>query len=365
VSKVIFTADIHFGVPGRLRDILYACRCMRQYAKVNDIDTVVILGDLFHERKAIEIDVLNVVFNFFSETKEEYGQNWITFPGNHDMYLRHSWEINSLKPLSNVLTIIEDVKILMLDDQRFWVVPFIQYEKAYMRVVGMIKLRVQPGDKLLTHIGVRGATLNTCFMLKDWSYVCFDKMGFEKIYTGHFHSYQQVGENVFYPGSPIPFKFDEGNIPHGFLVYDTILNEHEFIDLWDIAESMLIGETPPPQYHTILDEQLDDLEVEDVQNNMLRISLAKEYTAAEKTEIKDRLLNMGARAVRWLDTTIKSKLQVKPIMAHAENTNLFQNWLEIDKDNLKGLDKSILFAAHNEVVQMGDEKYLMENPDME
>jgi DNA repair exonuclease SbcCD nuclease subunit len=189
-------------------------------------------------------------------------------------------------------------------------------------------------------------------------------MRFDKVYTGHFHSQQQVGENVFYPGSPIPFKFDEGNTPHGFLVYDTVADDHTFVDLWEIAQDTLPGEVPPPQYHTILDEQIDELVHDDVANNMIRISLSREYTPNEKAEIKSRLIEMGARTVRWMDITNKSKLAVKPVVAHAENTNLFQNWLEVDTKNIKNLDKNMLLSTHGEVILAGDEMYLAENPNM-
>ena len=144
MSKVAITADIHFGVPDRLMDILWSCRVMREYCQAAEIDTVLILGDLFHDRTAIGIEVLAHVSKFFEETKEKYGQEWIVFPGNHDMFLRHSWEINSLTAMRRNLTVIEEVKLLELDDRRFWVLPFITYEKSFMQVLREIVLRYPP-----------------------------------------------------------------------------------------------------------------------------------------------------------------------------------------------------------------------------
>jgi DNA repair exonuclease SbcCD nuclease subunit len=359
MSRVIFTADIHFGVTGRLQDILFACRVMREYAKKAKIDTVVVLGDLFHDRQSLGIDVLNAACKFFEETKEQYGQQWIVFPGNHDLFLKHSWEITSLVPMRRHLTVIDDVKTLMLDDQRFIVLPFITYEKSYMKVLRRIAERCEPTDKLLTHIGVNGSTLNTCFLLKDWSIVSFEDMPFERVYTGHFHSKQRVG-NVYYPGSPIPFKFDEGDVAHGFYVYDTEENDHKFINIWKAAAKLIPDEVAPPQFCTILDEQLEGLEQSDVSNNMIRVALQKEYTDHEKNEIKGRLHEMGARRVRWMDLNKSDIEKNEQITANFETKDLFRAWTQKDEKGVKDLDVGLLNKLHDEVAQEGDEIYALE-----
>ena len=217
MSKIAITADIHFGVPGRLADTIWGCKVLREYCRAAEIDTVVVLGDLFHDRRALDIETLSHVALFFEETSESpYDQRWIVFPGNHDMFLRHSWQINSLQILRRHLTVIEDLKILQLDDVRFWVLPFITHEKSYKRVLSRIYKQARPEDYLLTHIGVCNAVMNTCFLLQNWSVITFQDAPFKGVYAGHFHNKQQIGDNVWYPGSLIPFKFDEGDVAHGF-----------------------------------------------------------------------------------------------------------------------------------------------------
>lgn len=363
MSKVLITADIHAGVPGRLSDIIFACRIMRQYAAAAGIDTVVILGDLFHDRQALNIEVLTHLCNFLEESTNEFQQRWIVFPGNHDMFLRHSWEINSLVPLRKFLTVIDTVKILQLDEQRFWILPFITFEKSYLRVLRMIEDQYQEGDKLMTHIGIRGATLNTCFLLKDWSSVNFEQSPFRRVYSGHFHSKQQIGENVWYPGSPIPFKFDEGDVPHGFYVYDTEEDTHKFINIWKAAEKFFPNEVPPPQFCTIPVEQLDAIAEEDVRHNIVRVALQTDHSADEKNAIRARLTSLGAKAVRWLNLSQKAVLGEKKTPACAEVRNLFHMWLESDLDGVKYLDRNLLETLNNEVVHDGDELYVVEESD--
>lgn len=367
MTKICITADIHFGVPGRTDDILWACKVLREYCKTFDIDTVVILGDLYHNRQSIEIDVNSKVCQFFEQTKEQYQQQWIVFPGNHDMFLRHSWEINSLTPLRKHLKVIEDICILDIQGTRFWVVPFITYEKTYMKVIKSIikhpEFRANQ-DCLLTHIGVRSATLNTCFLIKDWSIVTFEDMPFHRIYTGHFHSKQQIGTNVWYPGSPIPFKFDEGDVAHGFYVYDLETDSHKFINIWKAGDKFFPDQPQPSQFSTILDTDVNHKQPSDIHNCIVRVALQREYTNNEKNEIKQMLVSKGAKSVRWMDL-YKRNLETSTERAvqqnnHALNADMFAAWIKDDIKNIKDLDTKILTRCNEEVVHEGDELYSLE-----
>lgn len=365
MAKIALVADIHRDVPGRGDDIDYACRVVMEYCKVANIDVVVVLGDLFHNRETLDIDTLQRAADFHEEAAKN-DQKWIVFPGNHDMFLRHSWMINSVAPMRKYLTYINDVKLLQIADQRFWVLPFVALERSFMRTLRRVEERHEEGDILLTHIGVRGATLNTCFLLKDWSVVTFEHSKFKRIYTGHFHSKQQLGENpdeprVWYPGSLIPFKFDEGDVAHGFYVYDTDTRDHKFVNIWKAGAKLLPGRTPPPQFCTLLDEMLDKKTEADIKGNICRVAMNRDYTENERRDIKSRLLDLGALSVRWWNMAGKLEKPPESRLTTVEpSRNLFKSWLDIDKKGAAGLDLAILDRAHTDVVHEGDELYSVE-----
>lgn len=359
MTKIAICADIHLGVPGMTDEILWACKTMREYCRRMNIDTVFVLGDLFHDRTQLGIDTLVRLCKFLEDTATEYGQQWISFPGNHDMFLRHSWDINSLQPLSKHLTVVENVKLLTVDDARFWVLPFVTYEKSYMRVLEHIEQQHENGDVLFTHIGVRGSILNTCFLLKDWSFVTFENSAFDRVYTGHFHSKQQVGNNVWYPGSLIPFKFDEGDIPHGFYVYDTEERSHKFLDIWKVGKKLFPDEQQPAQYSTVDINKIDDLTVDDIKDNMIRVMVKTEISRERQNQIREHLTKCGARGVRWLD-------MFKPMDVIIENAasmthkDLFEAWISYDTKGVKELDVDTLRKINNDITHEGDELYTIE-----
>jgi DNA repair exonuclease SbcCD nuclease subunit len=356
MSHIAITADIHFGVPGRLDDILYACKTMREYCKLANIDTILVLGDLFHDRRYLEIDVLSATYKFFEEAKNDYGQRWVVFPGNHDMFLRHSWKINSLTSFSNVTTIIEDICKLEIERQNFWILPFITLEKSYMTILNNINNLADEHDILLTHIGVNGAVMNTCFTLKDWGLVNFDDTKFKRIYTGHFHSKQSIDNRVYYPGSPIPFKFDEGDVAHGFYDLDLDSLEHKFINIWKAGKRFFPNDTPPPQYCNILDTQIDQLTNEDISHNKIRIALSSDTSEDKKREIKEKLSSLGATSVGWME--LKQTIKEDEIVHITDlKTDLFKVYLETNPKLLKDYDLELMVRLNSEIIRDGDEQY--------
>lgn len=359
--KLIITSDIHFGVPGKLQHSIWAAKVIREYAAKNGIEVVLVLGDLFHDRLSIGIQVMNDSFEFFDDLDKKYNQEWVVFPGNHDMFLKNSWKVNSVKPLDRLLTIVEDIKCMKIGSQKFWIVPFIHFEEAFMSTLAAIEQQATPDDILLTHIGVRGASLNECFLLKNWSTVDFTNTKFKRVYTGHFHCYQQVGTKTWYPGSPIPFRFEEGLVEHGFLVYDTDKNEHTFVKTFEAGKELLPHETPAPDYLTFIDDDRTQIEVA---GHYARVCLSRDYTSNELSEMRQYLINKGAVDVKWMKSKQEEDLIIQEKSKISDGLQLFEKWIE--HDNPEHLDKVTLVELNKKIVDEGEELIsTQEDPDAE
>lgn len=351
--RSIITSDIHFGIPGKTDHSLWAARVIREYAHKNGIEVVLVLGDLYHDRQALNIGVLNGTYQFFDELDRDYNQEWVVFPGNHDMFLKNSWDVNSIKPLSRLVTIVEDIKRVDFGDTRFWVMPFVHYESAYMQVIESIQKQADPNDILLTHIGVKNASLNECFLVKHWSVVDFSDTIFKRVYAGHFHCKQQVGEKTFYCGSPIPFRFDEGLVDHGFFVYDSAKNDHEFVNIFKAGKELLPGLQRAPDYITCPDDVHSEA---DVDGNHVRVILSRDYTANELMDLRQDIVNRGALTVKWQKPKQKEDaiIQTQSKSSIGDGSKLFEKW--IDHDQPKHLDKFNLAELNKQIVEEGEER---------
>lgn len=348
---MLITADIHCGMPGRLKDCMWSLKVMREYAHQNGILDVFILGDLFHDRVNLNIEVLTEVYDFFAETQEKYHQKWTTFPGNHDMFLKNSWHINSIRPLGKVLTAVDVPSAIEFRDLRFLILPFIYSEEEYLEQFKQINDQAQPQDILLTHVGVRGAELNRCFLLQHWSKVHFDDMKMSAVFTGHFHCQQQLGDRIWYPGSPISFRFDDGLVDHGFLVVGFNPRKVDFINIYDACSDK---KEMPPQHLTNMDDMETATKI--AKGNDVKIILSREYTANELSEMRRTLITAGARSVQFAHPKVQKETEQKMTGVKVDlrdHRAALRTWLKVDQP--KDLDLKLLETLNGTISERAEE----------
>lgn len=350
--KIILTADIHCGFPNRLKDNIWSLNAISDYAAENNIENIVCLGDLYHNRDHLTIDIINHTHDFFKNSK----QNWIAFPGNHDMFMKTSWDINSVKPLEKYITVYNNIDDFVLGGQKFVVVPFMHYESDYMFKINELQCE---DSILLTHIGVNNAVNNSCFLIQFWSIVSFVDIKFKYVFSGHFHNHQSINNKVFYPGSPIPFKFDEGMVPHGFIVYDTKTNNIEFIDLRKIRSDC------PKDFITLTDESVREIinegDFDYLKNNKVRISLDKEYSKIELDKIRSSMISEGVESVSWMQSKDIS-YDFSEVKIDTKKCQFLQ-WL--DHDNNDKFDRELLEKLYFSISEEAEELYNSSGSDLD
>ena len=351
--KIVMIADIHVGIPNRSKDTFWALEQIKEYSHKNQIKNWILLGDLYHCRDSISVPDLQHTTEFFKRLKYD-GYRIDSVVGNHDMHLKNSTEINSLKPLSDYINLYENGETFKLGGQQFAVLNFIQSESEYMNELSRIEKQCEPCTVLLSHIGVKSSALNACFLLKSWNFVDFNNSKFEQVYLGHYHYKQQVGKNVWFVGSPISYDHSDG-YEHGFFVYDTITRTHEFVSIY-YGQS----DSSPPKHMTVDDDSLEKLEPIDVVGNVVRIALTKEHTTNQINEISDRLLAMGAKSVSIMNLISKEdEIKFKEANDSAASVaDLFKKFVENDTKGVKGLNIEYLHTINAEIMTEGDRQYL-------
>jgi DNA repair exonuclease SbcCD nuclease subunit len=351
--KILITADIHNGVAKRMKDCLWCLKAIREYAQKEDIEHIIIAGDFFHDRSSLDIDVLNAAYDEVRKAMT-MGQRWIVFPGNHDMFLKTSWQINSIHCLSEVMTVLEKETEMEIGGKLFHFLPFIHYESQYLEHFKAVNDLASEGDILVTHIGVKNAVMNSCFLLKYWKDIDLEDSKFSKIFTGHFHCHQQVGDKIWYPGSPLAFKFDEGMVPHGFIVYDTETDKVEFVTMADASPDGY----RPPDFLTIPEENLLE-NAKHVTGNHIRILWSNPVTANELAKVKEILKAKGALSVKWglVEKEIKEVKETQGSLDIASVNKLFETWVKEDDPKL---DQGLLLEIHKKVASEAEERFVVE-----
>lgn len=216
--KFLHFADLHLdtrfdslnqidGLPQKRRlEQRKALRKIIDYIKENDIEILLISGDLYEQKyiRKSNIEYINSLFKEIPNTKI------FISPGNHDPYIVNSFY--ATYNWSNNVYIFKD-KIEKIDYKNVHIYGF-GFTDYYCKKSEIEEIEIQePKDIniLITHASLDGGSdeLREYNPLRETK---LKKLGFDYIALGHIHKAyykDEKDQKIVYPGSPISLGFDE------------------------------------------------------------------------------------------------------------------------------------------------------------
>jgi len=222
--KVAITADLHLSSYKRelvnpLDQIRLALFQFINYVNENDIDIVIVAGDIFHDKVLIYKNALDVLLETFSSLTKDIPLYFIA--GNHDMG-RYGCLLNYVTGLPN-LTVVSETP-LTIDNMLL-----VPYSKQQLE---LIYNDYNGHEILISHFGVNEAKLQSGISHID-PIKLNDLKPFKKVILGHYHLPQEVG-NVVYVGNIAHLDWGDKNQQKRFIVLDTETYEVESIPITSI-----------------------------------------------------------------------------------------------------------------------------------
>jgi DNA repair exonuclease SbcCD nuclease subunit len=203
------------------------------YAKENDIQELVHLGDFFDNRKHMSLKTLFYAKRIAKNLKDRFRMSWFIL-GNHDIfyrdrYLPHSHEI------FNEMSHITVVDVPIQHGNSCFIPWFIDGEFGEFDGMSMGDWLDQTDAKYcLGHWEINGAKMNVSGRpAENCNFNFTDFQKFEKTFSGHFHTIGDYNHNVTYLGSPFHMDFNDAGA-RGWYVFDDETGELEFVQ-WDRA----------------------------------------------------------------------------------------------------------------------------------
>lgn len=359
MSKAIIFSDLHLhshkGRTDRLHDCLEVLHWVFREAEKNECEHILFLGDLFHERS--KIDVLNYLRTF--EVFMEYMLDSPTYDchfliGNHDMYHRERWDVNSVKPLSAIpgVTIVDHPTTLWLGGVP---VDFMPHTENPVKELEELKKNRTGGDKkaiplrlLLGHMAVHGAELNTLYGIKsdviveyDNDMVSVDPSIFDEwdmTLLGHYHGAQELSDKAEYLGSPLQLSFGEAFQTKHIMVLDLDTLEKEYIE----------NDFSP--VHLIITPEDIEHENYDLENNFVRM-VTKDISSTEIIDLKKEITKQGCASLDFSQKE-KKKEDEEIVIENAKSILINEEEMlktHIDDTNTDGLDDGLLLKFGKEI----------------
>lgn len=324
MAKALIFSDLHVHAHKdsvqRLDHCLETLTWVFEQAELNNVDHVFFLGDLFHERAKIDVMNYHRTFDKFMYHMIDRKPNfdlWLLI-GNHDMYLRERWDVNSIKPL----TAIHNVNIVDTPSSISFgklTVDFCPHTENPLKELENLKIGRSKKDlKLLFgHMSVHGAELNKMFGTRSDVIVEYDHDmvpvtvdifdDWDQVFLGHYHGAQKLSDSVEYVGSPLQLSFGEA-----------FQDKHVIILDLETKEKTYIKNTFSPQ-HLIM--ELSHVDAYDMNNAFVRVEVDA-MGKKEQVDLQRSLtskFNMLSFTYKQKDRKEEDKVQIQEAKAVIQN----------------------------------------------
>jgi DNA repair exonuclease SbcCD nuclease subunit len=228
--KIGFLSDLHIKLHKKnsnfLPHIVKSVDYFYDLCIEKDVDFVFVLGDVFHIKDTVAIEAQHAALKSLNRIFKRWPSYMI--PGNHDILSKKDASINGLSIFGDSCTLIEDLSTQHLGGVYFHFLPYLPDELVISKLKSL-KIVENSKNILCTHLGLRSFVLENGHedVYSDLEVKDID-VGFDRIFSGHYHSHQTKGK-VTYVSSPYESHYgDEGD--HGFVFYDTDSDSIEFVE---------------------------------------------------------------------------------------------------------------------------------------
>jgi len=284
MAKVAICGDIHLGIRKNSEIMLesqlrFFNNQMFPYLREHDIKNIVVLGDVFDTRPAINTKIYNEAYDLFNNDFQ-----YTVLVGNHDCYGNSNLKIHSLKILrkfSNV-TVIESMRDIPLFDRRVLFVPWIFDNEKFLEDMNKSTAEVCFGHFDVATFSMGGKLSESSLTIQDFS-------KFKKVFSGHFHTPQvkTFGKTEFvYCGSIAQYDWGEVGQKKGFYIFDTETLEYEFIENTVSAKHIKIFYG-------------DEIDPSVLSNNFVKVFIKESETSDDKKfdEFTKKITDSGSASI--------------------------------------------------------------------
>lgn len=225
--KFAFIADVHLSrygqdsihsesnLPERLHMLKNTLHQIANYCIENEIENIVIGGDILHGKSVIYAIAQKVMLEFFRDYVDRI--KFIVIDGNHDVSGKGADAVSALESLGNE----PNVSWIGMDKKQFGVenVLYVPHSSDMIKII-----KSSSADILVSHFGLNEGKLNSGISIVSDIGMKDLRGKYKLVLLGHYHKPQEIIEeeiSVYYVGSPIQLDWGEKNDEKRFLVVDT------------------------------------------------------------------------------------------------------------------------------------------------
>ena len=252
--------DIHFGIK---TDTFFIDYQIKQFNKIidyiikSDIKNVVILGDVFDNRRQIDINTFDKISDSLDRLES---LNVYIIIGNHDTYFKTSNKVNSISSLLKKynFNIIDKIQEINIDGVSCLFVPWMHknnYDKSLKTITN------STADYCFGHFAINDFYLVNGITESNGIKQSTFK-NFKFTFSGHFHL-KDKQKNIVYVGSFVQLNWNDYDDQKQIILLDSENNDLENIKIVDdIFEKIFITDDTKISYKEEYDNKIIKVFVE-------------------------------------------------------------------------------------------------------
>lgn len=308
----VVTADIHVDLFQNLglmdsemltpqaRYIEKAMYDILNYMTVSNVETLFVIGDVYHRRNLRPDSVNNLVDRIFKSFSSA-GITVHIISGNHDQS-NQSGSCNGIERLaSDKVHIYSELSIEKIMGLEFVMCPYMEHRLV---IPALNKLREDYSQLpriFMGHLGISEAKIGTIEkkIMEPVSLSELHPEDFIQLYFGHYHQPQKIGENSMYVGAPVQHNFGDSGSERGFWY----VNVKKETNNW-VTENKFISITSTPKFYQVSIEDFNITDYRDI--DFVKVTGVSSVQRAELREEFPSLILEGEEVVTAEDGIVLS-----------------------------------------------------------
>lgn len=210
--KILAIGDPHFRTDNVEETQNFSNELKKYLEKNDDIEVIIVLGDILHTHEKLHTDALNTAVNFF-KMLVSFKKNTFVLVGNHDatsnsIFLTTNHWLNILKEWGNITVVDYPTKFNLSKEPGNNFITMCPYvpEGRLTEALNLVE-DWKNGVLVFGHQTLNGAKMGaiTAEGVEEW------EDDYPMLISGHVHDKQKVKHNLYYAGSSLQHSYGEGS----------------------------------------------------------------------------------------------------------------------------------------------------------
>jgi DNA repair exonuclease SbcCD nuclease subunit len=288
--KIMAIGDSHIQ-PENILEVNILIQRLEELAKKIQPDFIVILGDTLHTHERVHTTALNKAYEFIDRMRKL--AHTFVLNGNHDstsnqIFLTdHHW-MNGMKEWENV-TIVDKVIVKEEKGYKFTFVPYVAPGK-FIKALDTVGNAWKNSHCIFAHQEFQGCKMGAITSIEgdEW------KEEYPYTVSGHIHSRQFIGKNIYYCGSSMQHAFGESEKN----IIPILSWKNSKQKKYDLEEVDLCLPRKKIVYSDV--DSMEDYKIPENTQDKIKITLSgnyEEFKAFKRTKKYKELIKSGTKVV--------------------------------------------------------------------